>query len=51
LPRTCRSPLQSRSAPYGIMVFAMAGARIGDITAFADNPELFEVFELPTELN
>jgi hypothetical protein len=33
------------------MVFAVAGARIAGITGFADNPELFEVFELPTELN
>jgi hypothetical protein len=31
--------------------FAVAGARIAGINGFADNPELFEVFELPTELN
>jgi RNA polymerase sigma-70 factor, ECF subfamily len=36
---------------YGIMVFAVAGDRIAGITGFAGNPELFTVFELPTELN
>jgi hypothetical protein len=33
------------------MVFAVAGDRIAGITGFAGNPELFTVFELPTELN
>lgn len=36
---------------YGIMVFAVDGDRIAGITGFAGYPELFPVFELPTELS
>jgi RNA polymerase sigma-70 factor (TIGR02960 family) len=36
--------------PYGIMVFAVDGDRIAGITGFGGYPELFPVFELPTEL-
>jgi RNA polymerase sigma-70 factor, ECF subfamily len=35
---------------YGIMVFAVDGDRIGGITGFAGYPELYPVFELPSEL-
>jgi RNA polymerase sigma-70 factor, ECF subfamily len=35
---------------YGIMVFALDGDRVGGITGFAGYPELFPVFELPSEL-
>jgi RNA polymerase sigma-70 factor (ECF subfamily) len=35
---------------YGLMVFAVDGDRIAGITGFAGYPELFPVFELPTEL-
>jgi RNA polymerase sigma-70 factor (ECF subfamily) len=35
---------------YGIMVFAVEGDRLAGITGFAGYPELFPVFELPTEL-
>jgi RNA polymerase sigma-70 factor (ECF subfamily) len=35
---------------YGIMVFAVDGDRIAGITGFAGYPDLFPVFELPTEL-
>jgi RNA polymerase sigma-70 factor, ECF subfamily len=34
---------------YGIMVFAVEGDQIAGITGFAGYPELFPVFELPTE--
>jgi RNA polymerase sigma-70 factor (ECF subfamily) len=43
---------ESHLAPfraYGIMVFAIDGDRIAGITGFAGYPELFPVFELPTE--
>jgi RNA polymerase sigma-70 factor, ECF subfamily len=36
---------------YGIMVFALEGDRIGGITGFAGYPELYPVFELPSELS
>jgi RNA polymerase sigma-70 factor (ECF subfamily) len=36
---------------YGIMVFALDGDRIGGITGFAGYPELYPVFELPSELS
>ena len=36
---------------YGIMVFAVEGDRIAGITGFAGYPELFPVFELPTEFS
>jgi RNA polymerase sigma-70 factor, ECF subfamily len=36
---------------YGIMVFAVEGDRIGGITGFAGYPELYPVFELPSELS
>jgi RNA polymerase sigma-70 factor, ECF subfamily len=36
---------------YGIMVFAVDGDRIGGITGFAGYPELYPVFELPSELS
>jgi RNA polymerase sigma-70 factor, ECF subfamily len=35
---------------YGIMVFALDGDRVAGITGFAGYPELFPVFELPSEL-
>jgi RNA polymerase sigma-70 factor, ECF subfamily len=35
---------------YGIMVFALEADRIAGITGFAGNPDLFPLFELPTEL-
>jgi RNA polymerase sigma-70 factor (ECF subfamily) len=35
---------------YGLMVFALAGARIDGITGFAAYPELFPLFGLPLEL-
>jgi RNA polymerase sigma-70 factor, ECF subfamily len=41
-----RAPLRA----YGIMVFALEGDRIAGITGFAGYPELYPVFELPTEL-
>jgi RNA polymerase sigma-70 factor, ECF subfamily len=44
---------ESRGEParaYGIIVFAVEGDRIAGITGFAGNPELFPVFELPSEL-
>ena len=36
---------------YGIMVFALDGDRIGGITGFAGYPELYPVFDLPSELS
>jgi RNA polymerase sigma-70 factor, ECF subfamily len=36
---------------YGIMVFALERDRIGGITGFAGYPELFPIFDLPTELS
>ncbi len=36
---------------YGIMVFALDGDRVAGITGFAGYPELFPVFELPSELS
>ena len=36
---------------YGIMVFAVEGDRIAGITGFAGYPELFPVFQLPTEFS
>jgi RNA polymerase sigma-70 factor (ECF subfamily) len=36
---------------YGIMIFAVDGERIGGITGVAGYPELFPLFELPTELD
>ncbi len=36
---------------YGIMVFALEDDRITGITGFAGYPELYPVFELPTELS
>ena len=36
---------------YGIMVFAVDRDRIAGITGFAGYPELFPVFDLPTELS
>jgi RNA polymerase sigma-70 factor, ECF subfamily len=36
---------------YGIMVFAVDGDRIGGITGFAGYPELYPVFDLPSELS
>jgi RNA polymerase sigma-70 factor (ECF subfamily) len=45
---------ESREEPfraYGIMVFAVDRDRIAGITGFAGYPELFPVFELPTELS
>jgi predicted DNA-binding protein (UPF0251 family) len=36
---------------YGIMVFAHERDRIGGITGFAGYPELFPIFDLPTELS
>jgi RNA polymerase sigma-70 factor (TIGR02960 family) len=35
---------------YGLMVFALEGDRIAGITGFAGYPELFPVFDLPSEL-
>ncbi|MFL5972634.1 MAG: RNA polymerase subunit sigma-70 [Gaiellaceae bacterium] len=35
---------------YGIMVFALDHERVAGITGFAGYPELFPVFELPSEL-
>ena len=40
-----------RFRAYGIMVFAVEGDRIAGITGFAGYPELFPVFELPTEFS
>ena len=45
---------ESREEPfraYGIMVFAVDRDRIAGITGFAGYPELFPVFDLPTELS
>jgi len=45
---------ESRAEPfraYGIMVFAVDRDRIAGITGFAGYPELFPVFDLPTELS
>lgn len=36
---------------YGIMVFAHERDRIGGITGFAGYPELFPIFDLPSELS
>jgi RNA polymerase sigma-70 factor (ECF subfamily) len=37
-------------APYGLMVFAHEGPRIGGITGFTGTPELFPLAGLPSEL-